>query len=241
METGAGQNLTHLRAKSTFCVIVFASTLFFPIISTICAVTVALFTWRWRPVPYDPDVPPKSRYSGTLKPPQHEMDIEDICAHCRDEFVEPLELPCGHVFCRGCIRSLIEYEQTRCPLCNRLQFTMLEPWAVLFVRLGSASTAVAIVVQAFAIIVDAYWPGATRVNPRPALNLINIFQMSSVVVLVAAMEYGLGDHWIAELALPVTTTFVWLAYSAYFAAYTSILLQLRFWDWSLFNVLRFLG
>lgn len=56
--------------------------------------------------------------------------------------------------------------------------------------------------------------------------------------LIAGMlDSYLGDQWIADLAFPVTLTFLWLVYTIGFAVYMTVLLQRRFWDWSLFNVL----
>lgn len=221
-------------------VMLFAFTLLFPIAATICAVAVIFFKWRWRRIPHDPDVPPKSRYFGTLRPPEHELD--DVCAHCRDDFVDPLELPCGHIFCTTCIRDHIEYRQTRCPLCNRPQFTMIEPWAVLFIRLGSASTVAAILAQVIAMIVGTYQSDSRiNVDPWPALNLIDIFLMLNVSVLLGAADYDVGDEWIANVGFPVTISFAWLAFTLYFAARSTTLLQLSFWDWSLLGVRRFLG
>lgn len=239
------QSSFRLGARYTSLVMIFAFTLLFPIAATICAVAVIFFRWRWRRIPYDPDVPPKSRYFGTLKPPQHEL--EDICAHCRDDFVDPLELHCGHVYCTVCIRCHIEYQQTRCPLCNRPQFTLVEPWAVLFVRLGSGSTIAAIMAQIImaqiiAMIVGTYQSDSRiNVNPWPDLNLLNIFLMSSVCVLLGAADYEVGDEWIANVAFPVTMSLAWLAFTLYFAAQSTTLLQLSFWDWSLLGVRRFLG
>lgn len=227
----------HSRATYLPYPAMFTFALLFPIAATISAVAIVFFKWRWRRIPYDPNVPPKSRYFWTLKPPQHELDPEDKCAHCQDDFIDPLELPCGHMFCTDCIKGLIEHEQTRCPLCNRPQFTMIEPWAVLFVRLGSASTVVAILAQLLAMIVAVFQPdGLIKVNPWPSLSLINIFLMSSVGLLIGAVDYDMGDKWIANLALPVTMTFAWLAYTVYFAGHSTILLQLSFWAWSLFGV-----
>lgn len=34
------------------------------------------------------------------------LDEELICAVCRDIFVEPVTLPCGHNYCEGCVKQL---------------------------------------------------------------------------------------------------------------------------------------
>lgn len=173
----------------------FAFALLFPIVATICAIAVVFFKLPWRRIPYDSNVPPKSRYFGKLRPPQHELDPEDICARYQDDFVNLLELPCGPLFCTGCIIGLIQHQQTRCPQCNRPQFTMLEPWAVLFVRLGSAPTVAAILAQLSAMMVNIYQPDSSiNVNLTPSLNLIDIFVMSNVSLLLGAVDCDMGDQ-----------------------------------------------
>eukprot|EP00929_Paragymnodinium_shiwhaense_P072247 TRINITY_DN36665_c0_g1_i1.p1 TRINITY_DN36665_c0_g1~~TRINITY_DN36665_c0_g1_i1.p1 ORF type:complete len:313 (+),score=62.21 TRINITY_DN36665_c0_g1_i1:62-940(+) len=46
--------------------------------------------------------------------------LEYTCAICLELLVEPLSLPCSHVFCRQCLASTLKEtsEQRRCPLCR---------------------------------------------------------------------------------------------------------------------------
>lgn len=42
-----------------------------------------------------------------------EVSSELKCAICIDPFVEPMELPCGHVFCHKCVLPI-----SKCPECR---------------------------------------------------------------------------------------------------------------------------
>ena len=47
------------------------------------------------------------------------QDIKNLlqCSVCFEVFSQPISLPCGHTFCRGCLRSSIR-TKSRCPLCR---------------------------------------------------------------------------------------------------------------------------
>lgn len=40
------------------------------------------------------------------------------CSVCLENFVEPVTLPCGHSFCRGCLSSVLARERA-CPQCRQ--------------------------------------------------------------------------------------------------------------------------
>ena len=41
-----------------------------------------------------------------------------ICAICAEPFRKPLCTPCGHIFCRECITTVINGSNRRCPICR---------------------------------------------------------------------------------------------------------------------------
>lgn len=45
----------------------------------------------------------------------------DVWAICVDRFTKPVRLPCGHVFCKSCIRTALS-QNDQCPLCRRNVF-----------------------------------------------------------------------------------------------------------------------
>ncbi|KAK4503644.1 hypothetical protein PRZ48_004559 [Zasmidium cellare] len=61
-------------------------------------------------------VPSKRNFLANLRPPA-QLDDEELCAFCKDTPTQPLELPCGHIFCEGCLRTMTE-RFSHCPLCN---------------------------------------------------------------------------------------------------------------------------
>jgi len=46
------------------------------------------------------------------------MKQTDVCTVCLDEFSEPYQLKCGHVFCRICILAMIDLKYTKCAVCR---------------------------------------------------------------------------------------------------------------------------
>ena len=46
---------------------------------------------------------------------------DDVCAICQDSFVDPVRLPCSHVYCDICIRTTLSLGDT-CPYCKRNVF-----------------------------------------------------------------------------------------------------------------------
>jgi hypothetical protein len=50
------------------------------------------------------------------------MDASDFdCPLCLKLFLEPISLPCGHTFCRGCLGQAISLH-AHCPLCRTPTF-----------------------------------------------------------------------------------------------------------------------
>ena len=50
--------------------------------------------------------------------------IEDECSVCAEEFVGPVELPCKHLFCKGCISDwLSRRNRVSCPICRATLIT----------------------------------------------------------------------------------------------------------------------
>uniref|UniRef100_A0A182NQL4 RING-type E3 ubiquitin transferase n=1 Tax=Anopheles dirus TaxID=7168 RepID=A0A182NQL4_9DIPT len=48
------------------------------------------------------------------------LRLDDIlCAVCQSVLVEPVYLPCHHLFCRNCIRETIETNNLYCPCCRK--------------------------------------------------------------------------------------------------------------------------
>uniref|UniRef100_A0A182QA13 RING-type E3 ubiquitin transferase n=1 Tax=Anopheles farauti TaxID=69004 RepID=A0A182QA13_9DIPT len=48
------------------------------------------------------------------------LRLDDIlCAVCQSVLVEPVYLPCQHLFCRNCIRETIETNNLNCPCCRK--------------------------------------------------------------------------------------------------------------------------
>jgi len=62
----------------------------------------------------------------TSKLAYKQSSIDEIlqCSLCLDRFIEPRALPCQHVFCTNCLKSISTGMKTRrtltCPLCRRL-------------------------------------------------------------------------------------------------------------------------
>lgn len=50
---------------------------------------------------------------------------DEQCAVCRDEFTQPIRLPCLHYFCEVCIRTTLS-QRDNCPLCNTRFFNKLD-------------------------------------------------------------------------------------------------------------------
>lgn len=66
------------------------------------------------------------------------MDEADLCAVCRDALRLPSVLPCGHVFCAGCLRRMVEAKTAlTCPTC-RHPFDALPRPCILLGRLLDA-------------------------------------------------------------------------------------------------------
>ena len=48
------------------------------------------------------------------------LRLDDIlCAVCQSVLIEPVFLPCQHLFCRSCIRETIETNKLCCPCCRK--------------------------------------------------------------------------------------------------------------------------
>lgn len=171
----------------------------FPVVSIVAAIALAVWKMGYRPIPYDLELPHKSKYLEALKPPAQDPDPEDVCAHCRDQFVSPLELRCGHVFCTECVKSHIEYKQSRCPLCYWRPFNPIQPSNAQFVHMGFVSTAVAVLMQSTAMIMGYFWPGNIDVNPWPLWYLANIGEMSALLWTPAIMGMTFGKEWMANV------------------------------------------
>ena len=45
-------------------------------------------------------------------------NIDDECIICMDEMHQPVALPCGHVFCQGCMLGTIRANKRCCPTCR---------------------------------------------------------------------------------------------------------------------------
>ena len=41
------------------------------------------------------------------------------CSICQDDFESPVVLPCGHVFCEGCVGTWFAKGERTCPLCRQ--------------------------------------------------------------------------------------------------------------------------
>jgi hypothetical protein len=88
------------------------------------------FTRKYRT---GPAFPSRKRFEQGLRAPPDQPRVDDICAFCRDRFTDPVELPCKHVYCRGCLRTLLQSGTLRCPYCSR-QFCSDqddEPWQIM--------------------------------------------------------------------------------------------------------------
>ena len=48
---------------------------------------------------------------------QLQIENQEVCAICLDNFDEPVITACAHVFCKGCVEQVIE-RQHKCPLCR---------------------------------------------------------------------------------------------------------------------------
>ena len=48
---------------------------------------------------------------------QVQIESQEVCAICLDNFDQPVITACAHSFCRGCIEQVIE-RQHKCPLCR---------------------------------------------------------------------------------------------------------------------------
>ncbi|XP_056133860.1 zinc finger protein RFP-like [Lampris incognitus] len=58
-----------------------------------------------------------------------------LCSVCLDVFTDPVTIPCGHNFCKSCITQCWDSnEECRCPNCNELFNTRLEPRVNHFIR-----------------------------------------------------------------------------------------------------------
>lgn len=51
-----------------------------------------------------------------------EIRADDFCAICREDFTEPVALPCNHTYCRQCLAASAAYFP-HCPHCARKIFT----------------------------------------------------------------------------------------------------------------------
>ncbi|CAD8212275.1 unnamed protein product [Paramecium octaurelia] len=47
------------------------------------------------------------------------MSQQENCSICFEDYVDPIKLPCNHIFCRECIVVALEQRQS-CPICRRL-------------------------------------------------------------------------------------------------------------------------
>lgn len=78
--------------------------------------------------------------------PSHDgtLDPDELCAFCRDKHTEPRVLLCGHIYCKGCLETLIKRNHNRCGLCHRAYYSlhMLRPTARLQKRQRRAKIAV---------------------------------------------------------------------------------------------------
>ncbi len=45
-------------------------------------------------------------------------ELPDCCSICLEQFVQPVKLPCGHVFCFLCVKGS-SFRRRLCPLCRR--------------------------------------------------------------------------------------------------------------------------
>ena len=55
---------------------------------------------------------------GAARLPSLEEGGIDNCGICHDGFLSPVQLPCGHEYCRACIGRCFETGVARCPLCQ---------------------------------------------------------------------------------------------------------------------------
>ncbi|KAK4611722.1 hypothetical protein CLAFUW4_12901 [Fulvia fulva] len=62
-------------------------------------------------------LPSKDQIIGSLAPYLEAVAKDDICAFCRGPYEDPLELPCNHLYCKDCVKTLIEYGHNKCGLC----------------------------------------------------------------------------------------------------------------------------
>ncbi|CAM9489660.1 unnamed protein product, partial [Phaeothamnion confervicola] len=49
--------------------------------------------------------------------PDDEVPAEFECVLCLRLYFEPVSLPCGHTYCRGCLKRALK-SATRCPVCR---------------------------------------------------------------------------------------------------------------------------
>ncbi|KAK4611723.1 hypothetical protein CLAFUW4_12900 [Fulvia fulva] len=49
---------------------------------------------------------------------------DETCALCKDQHVEPLELPCQHVYCKACLETLMDHGYNYCGLCKRQCYSL---------------------------------------------------------------------------------------------------------------------
>lgn len=48
---------------------------------------------------------------------QIQIESQEVCAICLDNFEQPVITACAHAYCRGCVEEVIE-RQHKCPLCR---------------------------------------------------------------------------------------------------------------------------
>lgn len=65
---------------------------------------------------------------------------DDDCVICLDKFSSPLQLACGHVFCKLCITSMVHIGGRKCPMCRKVWNLPLQLWCPLWAEISHSDT-----------------------------------------------------------------------------------------------------
>ncbi|KXT11594.1 hypothetical protein AC579_3125 [Pseudocercospora musae] len=66
-----------------------------------------------------PQLPGTHAFLENLPSAQSSISADEVCAFCKDEFKDPIQLPCHHHFCRQCMVTLAEWGKSHCQICSR--------------------------------------------------------------------------------------------------------------------------
>ena len=130
----------------------------------------------------DTHLPSREAFMKALVPPDT-LSPEDSCIICHDGPQDPLQLSCGHIYCRHCIVAWFRCKQNMCPCCRRALFFDPTIAAGILFKIATCAFATALYLNLLRLLLLCMW--------APILTPFTTIGIATFILFILGMVWWL--------------------------------------------------